>query len=605
MRGIAVVVALVGVFWVVLQFLPSNDASQPESNSSVPFEETPVEQAVTRSESFLVQHPQVPISESSPDVIEADDEITLQECIDADLNALKFARGREKILQEFFKSLHQANIEPTQILDILSVSDENLYQTAILSYTRPDYARPLLVVSYENTTGKLADNGELVRDVNWAYKHDYPAIISALSRGELDPDYVYAHFDLLTLIFAANPQISENTVSQLLSAGLRPTLANLVILTQQGRSQAILETVLSFANGLDYNHKWGNDSPKQNLLILALKNKQTSLAQFWLDKGNSPFFQQAEFSALDVIAKPSNQQDLQLLVTLTRRFAAEQTYPNDLSKLPTIRAWLPESVQTELEDYFAVGMDKLNKLRDNEYVKKLQQHMDELNAQYGQHQLGEGCLQQPSYADYRHQRNKVWNTKRYEFVNSPLWVMQSVNRFDADSWKEDDSGKKPIRNLLTSRKHWDELKSRLDNGERLPSDAAFILAMNNQAEMMRDLLGYGLDLHATDPEGNSVWHSAVLGLYRGLKSNDFGVMNILIENQVDIHKGRDIIIYLLEVQGNMRGVTDVLSFLNGAGAELTKQQYNYLLFRFKGYSPNLSILRKWFEERLDLDDLQS
>lgn len=525
----------------------------------------------------------------------------LKDCIDAEVSHAKWEREKERLLHQFLMDLHDEGAGIEQMVRLLSASGIDVQSTVLNLYVDPRDMHPELRASHHiRTNGQRVPLSQSKHIVDFAYTRNYDAIIAAVSRGDLVTNGVYMFYDLLTLIVSSNPQISELTLTQLLSAGIQPTVPALVVLTKQGRPDAVLQTVLNFGHDLDFKDHWGTDEYHQNLLTLALEQGKVSAAKFWWEQGVPSFLGRIDSTALDVFPTPNSDEAQALLVDITLRFAAEQRYPKSLVKLRQIKHWLPTDIQEELTDYFAAGFEQLNEINNSEFGQRLQQLLAELSAERAGLEAGESCQRQQDFRQYVVEREQDWQVEARKEEGSPLWLMREVNRVDAASLKRPDSkAKVSLRHLLISQENWSEIKERLDNGEALPSDAILILAARNQAQMIRDLQGYGLNFHAADAVGNNAWHRAVLAMSLYTDQTPYDVMDILIENDVDINVGRDIMIHTLDKRGNVSRISELLSYLENAGAIITNQQYQYVLHQFKGYAPNLPIITSWYEKRLN------
>lgn len=571
--------------------LPPTTPALPSSSAAanVEPEHTPI---------TLAQPASLPDTEAFEE--EENTALSLAQCVEADLLQQQFEREKEQLLHDYLLDLDDQGVSLDQMLALLTASRIDVYSTLLRSSDNPQFLHPALRATYTDNLGTRVDVTKYKHFVDWAYSRKYDAIIAAISRGELDPTNVYLYYDLMTLIVSSNPQITETELTQLLSAGVLPSLASLVVLTEQGRPPAILQLMLSFGADVPVNEPWGTYEKKQNLLIYSLSENKMPQALYWYEQGNAVYLQHTEFSALDVFPTPSSPEATELLVNIVRRFASEQRYPTHLARLREIKSWLPDDVQEELSDYLAIGFERLSEITESTHGQKLNELLAALSLKYQQKAQVENCTFEPQYVHYQMERERDWQLESRKEVGSPLWLMRQVNRIDASTVNNKPGKQKLIRELLTNENNWGELKERLDNGERLPDDAVLILAARNQAQMMRDLLGYGLNVHAKDAVGNNAWHSAILAFDSFTGTMPFDVMNVLIENQVDIHQGRDIFIHALDKRGGAKGITELLSFLEKAGGTLEKQQFQYVHHRFKGYSPNFHIIVDWYKKRLNL-----
>lgn len=590
--AIVLIIGLLFVFSLIFQ--------SHEVTGAAPISEQPSTSSFTPEIHDVAAYSTAPISRKPPsdELIEPEleplsDSPTLQRCVDAELSEQQFLRQKERVMMQFLKQLTIDSSNEDKIRRVLLISGIDVANTHLGSPSMPT-----LTID-EMTTQQLngfapepihMKDGKKIMD--WVLSRDYTSIINAANRGEINPYGSYAFYDLLTLIVSSDPQINEVTLTQLLNVGVQPTVSALVVMTKQGRPETLLQLVKDFNLGLDFSQGWGAYESEQNLFVLALENKRLALASFWYEQGIEPFLVERKVSALDVFPKPSSENELSLLIRLVRRFAAERRYPFNVAMLEQIKTWLPFDIQEETADYFEQGFEQLNELRSTDEYLVLNQQLAALRLARDRENQDTNCFKNQSFAQYKQQREKQWRINERKSRGLPLWLLKKVNRIDVSTVNTKAETQTSMRELLTRDTFLPELKQRLNDGETLPEDAVLILITNNRLQMMRDLLSFGLDVHANDSEGNSAWHYAVVS------PNAYQLMDFLIEYQVDIRQGRDLIIHMLERLGESSDIIERLNYLESAGATINNNQYAYVHHRLFGYSNNFLPITNWYEQRL-------
>lgn len=599
-NGVKLRVSVAIVLIIGLLFVFSLIFQSHEVTGAVPVAEQPSPSSLTPETHDVATSAIPPISRQplSEELIEPEPETlsdspTLQRCVDAELSEQQFLRQKERVMMQFLKQLTIDSSNEDKIRRVLLISGIDVANTHLGSPVMPT-----LTID-EMTTQQLngfapepvhMKDGKKIMD--WVLSRDYTSIINAANRGEINPYGSYAFYDLLTLIVSSDPQINEVTLTQLLNVGVQPTVSALVVMTKQGRPETLLQLVKDFNLGLDFSQGWGAYESEQNLFVLALENKRLALASFWYEQGIEPFLVERKVSALDVFPKPSGKNELSLLIQLVRRFAAERRYPFNVATLEQIKSWLPFDIQEETADYFEQGFEQLNELRSTEEYLSLNQQLSALAATHNRLHQNDNCHKNQLFTQYKQQREKQWRINERKSRGLPLWLLKKVNRIDVSSLNTNPETQKSMRELLTDDRFLPELKQRMNDGETLPADAVIILISNNRLQMLRELLSFGLDVHARDSEGNTAWHYAVVS------SNAYQFMDFLQEYQVDIHQGRDLVIHMLERLGESSDVIERLNYLENAGATINSNQYAYIHHRLFGYSNNFLPITNWYEQRL-------
>lgn len=577
---------VVAVFWVFAE------EGTPESVEPIKADTFKAVEKAPLWESEPIALSRAPVK-AEPVTSDTEAEVSVNQCLTAEFSSAEAYREKEAILsaylQQNFAYAATDSDEAQQFEKVILAAGLPIYETRMMMSDKTAYKDDLTAVNQLQSPGEptLGVSFATARKVaQMITTYDYPALANAITAGDINPTDRFLVYDLLTLIFSTNPQISPDQLRQLRFSGIPVTLSALVQMTTLGASVEQVSAALEGDVSIAFS-SWRNSYQAQNLLLLALNHRRFELAKFWFEQGVPVQLDTEGLNVLDVVSSPAVSNDNEFLVDVMRHFASNGMYPHDLHRLKKLQEWLPKDVRTELNDYFEFGLMLQKQLENDPMVEALRAELAGLAANTPEFVDQIKCMENIEFLQAQHQKEVKWGLGEAGQYNvSPVESLQQIP----------EGQESKLRNLLFGAGGFDDIVAVLQEGEtELPEDAALIIAERGDAVLMQQLMDYGLDMSAIDERGNTVWHYAVAAPSDEARH---AMISLVQQYDIDLTVGNDIYVHALNVSHPSVDLVEVFNLLEIAGAPVSSTQYEYILQRLSTTNPRYEALTSWYKARL-------
>ncbi|MCP5064769.1 MAG: ankyrin repeat domain-containing protein [Ignavibacteriae bacterium] len=399
---------------------------------------------------------------------------------------------------------------------------------------------------------------------------NYESIITQINNGSLTNQNIINGRSILSNTIIQAKDINTYTIERLVNAGLTPHFSDLVELTEANMPLDIIRLIVSY-NTDDINQSWYNHYRKNTLTMIAAKNINYPVFNFWVKQGVLSSTDKKDFTALDTLSEPSNEKELAEANQIFIELALQNVVPYDIKTLEKIKKWLPKETLKRFGNYFTNEREAVL----DEFEMRISEEFS-TSFQIQKRKLEDAIKQEKLCNELGINNNIVTNiiTERLKEVENNKRTKEDSNLPD-NPIKLNNKTKKLIIELRAMRKNkaWDdylaisdklaqELNSTevhtmsilsalednvpieiilelLDRGATMPLNAIIILAITGNIELTKKLLPYGLDLYFKDNENRNA-------LYFSVKHDDsYEMFNFLLKSNVAITKEVDLISILM------------------------------------------------------------
>lgn len=179
---------------------------------------------------------------------------------------------------------------------------------------------------------------------------DVDELIVALGQGKISTDKTIYRKPVLATILAQVDEVDEYTISGLLDAGLKPSLYDLVVATEQGLSVEAIDQ-LFFAAGIDATTTWRNGNRYSSLALVAISHSQPELLAFWLNYGAPLNIDKNKLSALDLMVKPKTPQEADIANQVFALLLDNSDKPSISLRPDSDNSWLSQDNQNKYRQW--------------------------------------------------------------------------------------------------------------------------------------------------------------------------------------------------------------------------------------------------------------
>jgi len=400
----------------------------------------------------------------------------------------------------------------------------------ILSYRKAINPRVFNSSDLRPVTGKYQIIGKNLalkeRFETHFFNKNYQAIISQVEQGILTLQHIYDGLSLLSAIFLNDKEISSDIIVQLISVGLAPTFADLVVATQLNLPKNIVMTLRDHYFD-EPMQTWYHNYHHNNLVMAATENLNSDLFYYWFEQDIPYRAKELDYTALDVLPTPKNDKELSAAIDIFVSLAKKSLYPYKNNTLDNIKQWLPLEVQQQFNHYFNNEQPKL-------LSTKAQQEFDFLSSRFNEsstyniaeikEQL-EACYHikfpQSELIDYKplaldsfyieaHNNLQVTVdnmskedqvtlkrvTKLHDYIQHQQWdiLIEQVESIANDTDTEWLYGM-TLLNLIIANAPEKPVNAMLEHRVILSPETIFLLIKNNNVELANKLLNYDLEVN--------------------------------------------------------------------------------------------------------------
>ncbi len=417
---------------------------------------------------------------------------------------------------------------------------------------------------------------------SYLYSKNYEGIIS-LAKSKLFISQNIANGNsILSNTILHDTAIPFSVVEQLLNAGLAPNFVELVKLTKANLPLDIINLVAGYATD-DINQFWYEQYRENTLTMLAASKFNYELFEYWFNLGVPATGGEFDFSAMDMIATPTNGEEIKQATKIFKLLADNNVNPYDQRTLSKIKKWLSLDIQQNYHPYFlnnaeikitgaefeiskklASAIGYKNKVLDSANIRKLKcdkerEALSETFVENSDKSLAGSPLIKELTSDFV--------LKLSQAKNSGNWENYLL---DTDEMVEQ-TGLGEMYNIalmmaIQSNSPISVIDDLLERGATIPENAIFTLAMNSNLELTKKLIPRGLNIHyKSQQQRNALYYASTLNA--SIEMFDF-----LLNNGVSVTKAGDLLDVLLAKQ--ISNTAYYSKQLVARGYQITKKHKN-------------------------------
>jgi hypothetical protein len=401
---------------------------------------------------------------------------------------------------------------------------------------------------------------------------DYLGLIELVESQHITNNSHFLDKSVLSAIIIGNNHIASTEFSLLMGSGLTPSFADFVTMTTVHFSVENIEMALAHVknNQVIYN-KWHQANYEHNLTLVAAKSFNLAAFELWYQLGVPADLENDNYTAMDLIASPKNHMQRQQATKIFTVLAKDNIYPYSLSSLDKIGEWLPEATKKMFREYFVRSRPVLNdwqQTQSNHLAKKFQKinvKLSELKQRIAiceshspnnRHEINDANVNNPAIFDINSVEALLAYFKAKEAEDNHVneqFMATLADDENLDTTKAfpeltaEESVNIRLILALKQNKPYQFLLSLLHKGATLPDAAIFLLTVNSNVKLIKQLKYHELNIYAIDPSGNTALHYAL----RSGSTNE--TFDYLIKEGIDIMQGADLLhesIQALNIRGN-------------------------------------------------------
>ncbi|MDP4535211.1 hypothetical protein Q3O60_03285 [Alkalimonas collagenimarina] len=362
-------------------------------------------------------------------------------------------------------------------------------------------------------------------------KSDYATIIQLVEQGELSQNAMIAGQNILSSLML-HTQLPLKDLQQLLNAGLRVTMADLVFATLTRQDQLVLDTLAHRYDG-DLHATFQANGKTYNLVTLSTELLHYPALQLWSGLGVSHDVEADFYSSLDILPVPTNQHEKTQALAVLDFLVKYGVQAHSQHTISRINQWSNHQYQDllQLSDSFEQllldsGMseertDYLRQMRKAQtYYYALFDHVNAKQRSCGEVDISQYALFDNGGTATLHDwlvtlptMNQLSDTD-IQALQMALDTQKTVDAGDADSvvallekygslgGAHPEFDQVLFISMLNQHANTEQL-IQLAQYAPIPDYAIFMLIAQQRIDAIPNLIPYGLNMDTTDPQGQT------------------------------------------------------------------------------------------------------
>ncbi|MCJ8268765.1 MAG: hypothetical protein MJK04_05100 [Psychrosphaera sp.] len=217
------------------------------------------------------------------------------------------------------------------------------------------------------------------------FSRQYECFINLAESGQITTQTILGRNSILIGLIDADEHIKLATIERLMQAGLNTNFADLVFMTSKNAPLLWIERMVAY-NKDPLDRTWSHHYRKNTLSMLAAETLNAPLFDYWLGLGSPLSTTEYDYTAMDVLKAPQNEQELESAIQIFVEIANRMVLPYKTDTLDKIKHWLPLEIQQQHVEYFNAHQNALLASLEPipagmiEYSQKLARYLGSMNA---------------------------------------------------------------------------------------------------------------------------------------------------------------------------------------------------------------------------------
>ncbi len=254
---------------------------------------------------------------------------------------------KSETLAELASSLNSSQISMTTKEQIFQLSGGDLDEFRVQNSWHADfYHSDLKPVVGKHTLLPAKVNNLFMQ---YFFTENYDGIFELVENGSITSSSIFGGKSIISFIIMNRRDIDLAVVSKLVNLGLEPNFSDLVNATKRQQSREVLEVL---RGNIEISKVWYEEYKQYSLSLVAAEAANYDLFELWHGLGSPLETTEFDYSVLDVLPVPRNDNEKENLVNIFEVAAAGGVLPYKSNSVDMLLSWLPHETIMEYRDYF-------------------------------------------------------------------------------------------------------------------------------------------------------------------------------------------------------------------------------------------------------------